>query len=145
MADADGSGAASQGATDPATPHHQRHQPHHLITDHRQNTQALMQTQPDDYDDEASADAVYQELTAVGKLTIETMRCRVFFTGEGRNGKTSTRKALTGKEFDPDEASTRGTEQEGIELLKVKRTEEPRAAVLGASQACHRKPHCWCK
>ena len=65
----------------------------------------------------------FHELTAIGKLTIETMRCRVFFTGEGRNGKTSTRKALTGKAFDPDEVSTRGTEQEGIELLKVKRTE----------------------
>ena len=70
-----------------------------------------------------SRDKVYRELTAMGKLFVPTMRCRLFFTGEGRNGKTSTRKALTGQEFDPNEISTRGTEQKGIELLKVKRTE----------------------
>ena len=69
------------------------------------------------------SDKVYHELTAMGKLFVPTMRCRIFFTGEGRNGKTSTRKALTGEEFDRNEISTRGTEQKGIELLKVKRTE----------------------
>jgi len=67
---------------------------------------------------------VYRKLIAMEEeLSVQTNRCRLFIAGEGRNGKTSTRKALTGRRFDPDEASTRGTEQQGVDLLNLKRTE----------------------
>ena len=66
---------------------------------------------------------MYHKLTAIGKLSVPTNRCRLFLAGEGRNGKTSTRKTLTGHPFDPDEASTRGTDQQGVELLNLKRTD----------------------
>jgi len=66
---------------------------------------------------------VYRKLIAMGKLSVPTNRFRLYFAGEGRNGKTSTRKALTGRPFDPGEASTRGTAREGVELLNLHRTE----------------------
>ena len=52
-----------------------------------------------------------------GKLTVEAQRCKLLFTGEGRNGKTSTRKALTYAPFDAAEASTCGTKVDDFGLV----------------------------
>eukprot|EP00039_Didymoeca_costata_P017388 m.321960 g.321960 ORF g.321960 m.321960 type:complete len:1371 (-) comp16530_c1_seq36:1283-5395(-) len=70
----------------------------------------------------AASGEVYQQLlTMKGGVYQEFLRNKIMFTGEGRNGKTCTRKALKREVFDPKEKSTRGTEHEDLELLTLEK------------------------
>ena len=68
---------------------------------------------------------------------MEAQRCKIFFTGEGRNGKTSTRKALTYASFDPAEQSTRGTTVDDFGLV----TNRDDGLVIDRHEARNWKPH----
>eukprot|EP00035_Acanthoeca_spectabilis_P007311 m.135187 g.135187 ORF g.135187 m.135187 type:complete len:1052 (-) comp13897_c0_seq1:323-3478(-) len=61
-------------------------------------------------------EGVYRELEQSYMVPLD--RNKVIVAGEGRMGKTSTRKALTGAAFDPDEPSTCGIEADDFAIVQ---------------------------
>eukprot|EP00039_Didymoeca_costata_P016580 m.299550 g.299550 ORF g.299550 m.299550 type:complete len:1706 (-) comp16415_c0_seq19:74-5191(-) len=62
---------------------------------------------------------VYERVSA-GVACRKFFMNKLMFTGEGRHGKTSTRKALKKEKFDPKQESTRGTVKQDTEFEVLK-------------------------
>lgn len=67
-----------------------------------------------------AAQAVAREIIARDGFGLPILRNKLMITGEGRGGKTSTRKALCGLPFDPIEGSTNGVDEQDVSVVRDK-------------------------
>ena len=85
------------------------------------NDDAIERATPSEAQRSAERNRIYSTLTKPGSILKPVGRTKLAFTGEGRAGKTSTRRALKNEQFNPLEPSTIGAISEGVTICTMQR------------------------